>query len=137
MTAKLTAKEMTTVGDYYYLREGDFIPCRVDDNRKLRNDCFTLGTLKATGALFEKEEDAIRASDAIRAFLLGNLLSLQSKRQHQQHPFEAQKEVSQVFRSLLEESLGGNDKHTQSTIACHSDLENNSQRIVLIKIFHS
>lgn len=137
MTTKLTAKEMTTVGDYYYLREGDFFPCRVDDNRKLRNDCFTLGTLKETGALFEKEEDAIRASDAIRAFLLGNQLSLQSKRQHQQHPYEAQKEVSQVFRNLLEGSLGGNDKHTQSTIACHPDLENNSQRTVLIKIFHS
>lgn len=136
MITKLTAKEMATVGNYYYLREGDFFPCKVDDNRKLRNDCFTLGTLKAIGALFEKEEDAINASEAVRAFLLGNQLSLQSKRQHQQHPYEAQKEVSQIFRSLLDGSFRDNDKHTQSATACHSGAENNSQRTVLIKIFH-
>lgn len=132
----LTAQEMLKVQDYYFLRDGDFLPERVAAS-KYHHDGMMLQLFKQNGALFEKEEDAINASNAIRAFLLGNQLSLQSKRQHQQHPYEAQKEVSQFFRSLLDGSLRDNDKHTQSATACHSGAQNNSQRTVLIKIFHS
>lgn len=107
-------KELKAAANHYFLRDGDFLPERFGSSRYAK-DRHMLQILIRNGALFENKEDAIQAGNAIRAFLLGNQLSLVSKELHQKYNCLTPGEVSQVFRNLLEESLRDNDKHTQST----------------------
>lgn len=122
--------------DWYFLREGDFLPERVGSS-KYHHDGMMLQIFKENGVLFEKIEDAVNAGNAIRAFLLGNQLSLVSRELHRKHNCLTPGEVSQVFRNLLEESLRDGSKRTQSAGACHKDAGSDSPRTVLIKIVHS
>lgn len=107
-------KEMAKYNDYWYLRDGDFLPERFGSSRYSK-DRQMLQIFIKNGAIFKNKEDAIQAGNTIRAFLLGNQLSLVSKELHQKYNCLTPVEVSQVFRNLLEESLCDNDKHTQST----------------------
>lgn len=135
MTNKTMEKDLDYYKDWYFLRDGDFLPERVSDS-KYHHDRHMLQIFISNGALFENKEDAINAGNAIRSFLLGNQLSLQSKELHRKYNRLTPGEVSQVFRNLLEETLNNDCKHTQSACACHKDVENDSPRTVLIKIFH-
>ena len=133
---RFSLQEINAVQGWYFLREGDFLPEMVGGS-KYHHDGMMLQIFKENGVLFEKREDAIQAGNAIRAFLLGNQLSLVSKELHRKHNRLTAEEVSQVFHNLLEESLCDNDRHTQSTEVGRSDAESNSPQTVLIKIFHS
>lgn len=131
----ISSSELETLQDWFFLRDGDFLPERVGGS-KYHHDRNMLQIFRSNGALFEKKEDAIQAGNAIRAFLLGTQLSLVSKESHQKHNRLTPGEVSQVFRNLLEESLCGNDKRTQSDCDGQEDVKSGSPRTVLIKIFH-
>lgn len=132
----ISSSELKTLQDWFFLRDGDFLPERVCDS-KYHHDRNMLQIFKANGALFEKKEDAIQAGNAIRAFLLGNQLSLQSKRQHQSQPGNSQGEAPRKPYSLLEETLTYINKHTQLDCDGREDVKSGSSRTVLIKIFHS
>lgn len=133
---RFSLQEINTVQDWYFLREGDFLPERVGES-KYHHDGMMLQIFKENGVLFEKREDAMNAGNAIRAFLLGNQLSLESKELHWKHNCLTREGVSQVFRNLLEETVACKGEHTQSACACHKDVGSDSPRTVLIKIFHS
>lgn len=133
--AIISPSELEKYQNWYFLRNGDFLPERVSDS-KYHHDRHMLQIFISNGALFENKEDAINAGNAIRSFLLGNQLSLQSKELHRKYNRLTPGEVSQSFRNLLEETLNDGCKHTQSACACHKDVENDSPRTVLIKIFH-
>lgn len=120
--------------DFYFLREGDFLPERVGDS-KYRHDGHMMLLLRENGTLFRNKEDAIQAGNAIRAYLAGYQLSLESKESHRKHNCLNREKTSQVFRNLLEETLSDKCKHTQSACDGHKDVKIGSPRIVLIKIF--
>ena len=133
---RFSLQEIEALQDWYFLRDGDFLPERVGSS-KYHHDGMMLQIFKRNGALFEKKEDAVNAGNAIRAFLLGNQLSLESKELHRKHNCLTPEEVSQVFRNLLEGSLRDMSKCTQSNDDGHKDVSNGSQGTLVIKIVHS
>lgn len=132
----LTAKEMAQAQDWYFFTLDDFRPRRVGDDIKLRNNCIDLGYLRENGALFETKEDAINAGRAIKAFLVGNQMFLQSKQQHLSQLDKPREEVAQKQRNLLEETVACKEGHTQLNICGQRHSEPHFPRTVLIKIFH-
>lgn len=133
----LTAKEMVLVQDYYFFTLDDFRPRRVGDDIKLRNNNIDLGYLRENGALFECKEDAMNAGNAIRAFLAGNRMFLQSRRQHASLLDTPREEAAQKQRNLLEETVACKEGHTQLEDDGQMHSEPHSPRTVLIKILHS
>lgn len=133
----LTAKEMVLVQDYYFFTLDDFRPRRVGDDIKLRNNNIDLGYLRENGALFECKEDAIQASNAIRAFLAGNRMFLQSRRQHASLLDTPREKAAQKQRNLLEETVAYKEGHTQLEDDGQMHSEPHFPRTVLIKILHS
>lgn len=133
----LTAKEMVLVQDYYFFTLDDFRPRRVGDDIKLRNNNIDLGYLRENGALFECKEDAIQASNAIRAFLAGNRMFLQSRRQHASLLDTPREEAAQKPYSPQEGIVAYKEGHTQLEDDGQMHSEPHSPRTVLIKILHS
>ena len=134
---RLTAKEMVQVQDWYFFTLDDFRPRRVGDDIKLRNNNIDLGYLRENGALFECKEDAINAGRAIKAFLVGNQMFLQSRRQHASLLDTPREEAAQKQRNLLEGIVAYKEGHTQLEDDGQMHSEPHSPRTVLIKILHS
>ena len=133
---KLSIVEVAELQDYFYLSFEDFRPVMVCNNPRLRYNYIALGNLKEVGALFPTKEDATYASNAIKAFLAGNQLSLQSRQQPRSQRHESLEESSPAARTLLEETLNDENKRTQSNTGGQTHSGTHSPQTVLIKIFH-
>ncbi len=121
--------------DYYYVREGDFLPERFGDSR-YRNDRMMLKLFIENGCIFPTREEAAVVSKAIRAFLLVFRAPVQSTQQHRSVAAEQKGEGPQELCNQHQCHSSNTQIHNRQISACRQGegIQGVNPRIVVINL---